>query len=230
MSEFNQAPEQILEDLCASLGNEVPKVDTAIKNLIAKFLSTPENADFSTESFASARILLKEFNAMPGSLDNIIDWGSKNPQAENQSAEDRLSDIAKYKAVLFVSSKIVSVHKPSKVFGKSFFVWSKCWSMLKENVLTKGAETFTPGTVAHDIFLAFTTEFSLAVEEDTYIDSDLVWARDFKQALKWRQEIRTEAAKERGDAFQNEIRDAVIEELSPNMTHNTEVSNTEQKS
>ena len=48
MSEFNQAPEQILEDLCASLGNEVPKVDTAIKNLIAKFLSTPENADFST--------------------------------------------------------------------------------------------------------------------------------------------------------------------------------------
>jgi hypothetical protein len=229
MSEFDTA-EQILENLCASLVNEVPKIDTAVKNLIAKFLSHPENADFYTESITSAKILLKEFKEVTRSLDNTIDWGTKNAQPENQSAEDRLSDIAKYKAVLFLCTK---VDKPSKVFSKSFFSWSKCWPALKEKVLTKGAETFTPGTSAHDIFLAFIGEFALAVEEETYVDSDLVWAIDFTQALQKRQQRRTDLAKGRGtSSLHDEVRDAVVEELgmdTPLDNHRGD-SATEQKS
>ena len=163
MTEFNSSPEKILEDLCKELLDEAPKLNAALKNMIAKFLGIPENADFLQESLAFSKLILKEFTEEVRQLGDVVQFGQKFPQSSDLST-DRFSELAKYKAVIFVRDKTASANlKPSTIFSKTFFRWTMCWPELKAKILTKGAAQFPD---VQDMFLSFFTDFSLSLEEE----------------------------------------------------------------
>lgn len=128
-----------------TLLNDSPKLQTALKNIIAILLGS----DFSRRSCDDAidgkitdikafdllivsKSLIKAIAQM--NLPEAPEWGALHPQLENQTFEQRLDEISQYKAACMFLKKAKATEKIglSKIIGKHFFVWTKCMDALRE--------------------------------------------------------------------------------------------------
>lgn len=130
-----ETAEELLERYCKEILDDSPKFDDALKNLIsmcsASAKSTNKN-DFAT-ILEIAKIISKSYNSH--SLLDLGEWTSINIQSE-QSSVERLEQIARYKAALYIRVKMINSNvKFSKGLGLTYIRWTLLWPNLKENIL-----------------------------------------------------------------------------------------------
>jgi len=148
----------------ALLVEELPKLDAAMKNIIALLSgkSTLTNEAIpALELLSCARVVLKALNAHE--LVDVVEWGAKHPQGE-QTAMDRITQLTCYKVVRALRIKAQGMGgKPSKLFGKSFILWSGCWKEVRA-----ACQQEQPGTVPDAVFSLFldTLELSLGLSKE----------------------------------------------------------------
>lgn len=141
------------------LVDESPKLDSACKNLIAllsaKSLPTEEPVP-TTELLSCARVLLKKLNAHI--FVDVVEWGTKHPQGE-QTALARINQLREYKVVSALRARVGQMSgKPSKLFGKSFILWSGCWKEVREE-----CEANQPLDVPDNVYTLFLDSFELSL-------------------------------------------------------------------
>lgn len=149
-----------LEEKCSFIMNEEPKIESAIKNLMAVLLASAVSFSTLSQSIPAlhsedrddalrnriqenlnpgtalicARLLLKAINACE--LPDIVQWGLDNVQPEDQNGLDRLDDLCKYKVMcLLVNKARAKGGKVCKLFGRSFFPWTRLWQKIREAVV-----------------------------------------------------------------------------------------------
>lgn len=157
--------ENILEKHCKSIMDDLPKVDTVLKNIISLYHATHAEAyaDELSEVIAVARMISKTYNSYV--LLDICTWGDKNPQ-NNQNGLERVEDIAKYKAALFIREKLVSSKiRLTAATGKKYIIWTGIWPQIKSNIQTHEVmESLNPRV--RQYFLAI---FDLIFESKLYL-------------------------------------------------------------
>lgn len=112
--------------------------------------------------------------------------------------DKRLDDLLKYKCLYDMKCRMTAQHggKVSAIFGRSYFKLSKSWQMIKSSIAL-------PPLVHSEMFDYFIRHFESSLlldnndSSDVMSDSSLVWATDFYDALKQRQNKRKEEAKKR---------------------------------
>jgi hypothetical protein len=121
--EETQEPNPILLALSNDLTDDQPNIETAIKNYITILLGrnaaqTIHSLDYEILSRFSppiclncAKLLVKALNSFR--LLTLSTWTEKFPQAEEQTASDRLDEINRYKVT---NHKTVFLHHKSKRF------------------------------------------------------------------------------------------------------------------
>lgn len=186
-----------------------PKIGAAVKNCIAMILARSSTDPaammlFETQTaftpltaLACGRSLLQAFEAcnFPSPMEQAV----AHPQREEQSGDDRLVQLIKYKCLYALRTR-AQEHggKVSTLFGRSFFLWSGEWPQIKAGLIA-------PDVVPHDMFAYFVDVFQRALaldrehlgEVDVTHDARLVWAEDFSDVLRQRQEQRKADAVER---------------------------------
>ena len=189
------------------LVNELPKLDSAMKNMVAllsaKSILTNDSIP-ALELLNCARVILKCLNEHH--MIDVVEWGSLYPQGPTQTAMERIAQLTQYKVARALRSKAQQMGgKPSKLFGKSFILWSGCW-----NDVRRRCESMPPAEVPDDVFNLFldTLEASLGIVDarapksistekiaDNMMtdadlreerDGDLIWAHNFTQSLQER--------------------------------------------
>lgn len=175
MSAFETA-DDILAGHCSELLDDVPKIDSALKNLIAMCMANVQaSSDRASESDAHLQIMgaarylhscispllpldnrlycraiLKEINSHR--LVSPAQWGLEHPQ-EDLPALDRLSSISKYKSAVYLLSKISSQNmKVSKCFGRKYLDATQLWPAIYQKL------SATP-EASGEIFSSFITQF-----------------------------------------------------------------------
>jgi hypothetical protein len=143
------------------LVNEVPKLGDACKNLVAmlsaKSIPTEDPVPV-TELLSCARVLLKQLNAHV--LVDVVEWGSLHPQGE-LTAMKRIDQLREYKVVHALRAKAETMGgKVSKLFGKSFVLWSGCWKEVRRACNTAEVR---PKDVADDVWAVFLDSFELSL-------------------------------------------------------------------
>lgn len=143
------------------LVNEAPKLGDACKNLVAmlsaKSIPTEDPVPV-TELLSCARVLLKQLNAHV--LVDVVEWGSLHPQGE-LTAMQRIDQLREYKVVHALRAKAETMGgKVSKLFGKSFVLWSGCWKEVRQACSTAEAR---PKDVADDVWAVFLDSFELSL-------------------------------------------------------------------
>ena len=109
-----------------------------------------------------------------------------------------MDDLLKYKCLYDMKSRMKAQNgcKVSAIFGRSYFKISKSWPLIKASIAL-------PPLVYSEMFDYFICHFesSLLLDDnnslDVMSDSSLVWAIDFYDALKQRQDKRKVEAKKR---------------------------------
>jgi hypothetical protein len=146
------------------LVEEVPKLDAAMKNIIALLSgksTLKSDAIPALELLSCARVVLKALNAHE--LVDVVEWGGKHPQGE-QTAMNRITQLTHYKVVRALRVKSQDMGgKPSKLFGKSFILWSGCWKEVRA-----ACQQEQPSTVPDAVFGLFmdTLELSLGLSKE----------------------------------------------------------------
>ena len=137
---LEKAAEDILETLANNLMEQKPKIDVALKNLIAYYLGhqqTQGGRDVSTLMPTVLKVVQTLSKAIQ-SMDLIPpqQWTASIPQGD-ESATERLDSIAKYKVIYTMRNKVVGTgNKVTKTFSYDYFSGAKyLWEKLKENVL-----------------------------------------------------------------------------------------------
>lgn len=139
--------EQTIELCLDEIIQDSPKINDATKNLISIILGSDLSSN--TEVFSvtrtedllrCGRLLLK---ALP--LIEFLDtpaWGTERPQREDQSADDRISEISKYKVCLYLVNKCKQPNNASlsKMVGKKFFQYTDCWTRLRNYIVSSKGE------------------------------------------------------------------------------------------
>lgn len=136
------------------------------------------------------------------------DFILQHPQREGESGMDRLDMLCRYKVVYQLHNGARKVDgKISRLFGRSFFLWSRCWLQVKASTIER-IQQQARNTVDADeveIFLSVyektlsdiidtTTATSTAIattaaEEEV---KELIWAEDFSEVLRNRQRLRSQ--------------------------------------
>jgi hypothetical protein len=135
--------EEILDRQVDDLVAEQPKLSAAATNLFcirlgqaatdAHMVTVPRETILE-----SARVFLKAISELE-LLDRTA-YATANPQPESQTASDRMDQLTRYKVIhaLFQKCKEPgSTMKASKVFGRSFFEGTNCFSMVRDLVMVK---------------------------------------------------------------------------------------------
>ena len=143
------------------LVDEVPNLGDACKNLVAmlsaKSMPTEEPVPV-TELLSCARVLLKQINAH--ALVDVVEWGADHPQGE-LTAMQRIDQLREYKVVHALRAKAEKMGgRVSKLFGKSFILWSGCWKEVRHACMTPDA---CPAHVADDVWAVFLDCFELSL-------------------------------------------------------------------
>jgi len=144
-------------------------------------------------------------------LEEPIVWGLENPQAEDESGDHRLNDIIKYKCLYDTKIRLTAQgqNKISVLFGKSYFLISRLWLKIKKSIIL-------PAFIYQEMFDYFIQNFensllynmndknsekneknSRNLLENSVNDSNLVWAINFFEVLKKRQDLRKIEAEKR---------------------------------
>lgn len=92
--------------------------------------------------------------------------------------------------------------KISKLFGVSYFKWTKCWPDIRQKTVELVERTSNPGTnVSSDELNMFLDLYETSIMESSNSSSsssnsytNVVWAVDFSAALRERQLLRTAEA------------------------------------
>ena len=153
------------------LVEEHPKLDAACKNLIALLSAkSAQTQDIihPLELLQCARVLLKALNAHQ--LVDVVEWGSSHPQSQEQGALDRIQQLTQYKVVRALRIKANDMGgKVTKLFGKSFILWSGCWKQVRQAAMLDA-----PTTVADASFDLFLDTFEVSLDLSTEEQSGLV--------------------------------------------------------
>ncbi|KAK3256262.1 hypothetical protein CYMTET_34595 [Cymbomonas tetramitiformis] len=165
---------------------EEPKIASALKNFCSMKLADGDQ-DQAARTMKMARALSLAINAHI--LPQPPQWGLLHPQGENQTAIDRLSQIAVYK-VLFKMRQMLSSRenaKATQLFGRTLleFVLSDVRASVESSVPDGEREQLS----------SFLDAFQLELEK---VDS-LVWCRDFNAEIEKRHAQRREEAKQRAN-------------------------------
>lgn len=215
---------EYLDSLVAELTKDVPKMDASVKNLMSIFMSDPARAIHPDAALACGRSLLKAIQAVE--LDELEAFAMLHPQAEAQSADDRLTEVCRYKVALAVRLALVAKgSKLSQSLGRKYLVWSHRWAQIRQHALT----SITAGTAPEDAHL-FLDKYENALlhpgtnphysllfadmrcPELEGSDADLVWAADMAAALRARQQARAAAVQARLDDITQQVVEIVEEE------------------
>jgi hypothetical protein len=208
MASFEELSDDILSSYSRQLMEEQPKIGVAAKNLIAMVLGRSMTDPSSHLQFANdahftpdialvcGRALLQAIQAFEP--EDPMSWSVSHPQPEEQSGEDRLNDVIRYRCLHTLRSHAKAKNgKVSALFGRSFLVWSKSWSSIKSSITR-------PDTVPEDLFEYFISMFErsilmqeVVVDESHINDEALIWAQDFAGMLRKRQETRKAEAEKR---------------------------------
>ena len=66
------------------------------------------------------------------------EYNIQNPQSENQSGIEKIEEFCKYKVIYLLKNQIDTKNgKVTKLFGKSYFLWSKIWDKIKKLTFDK---------------------------------------------------------------------------------------------
>jgi hypothetical protein len=141
-------------------------------------------------------------------------WCIVVPQEENQTADNRLDQIAQYKVAFNLVKKMKTFnyntpdnHKSGKVyklFGRKLLQWTRAWNNIKEKVISENND------IENKILLYFLDSFSHSIynhemnkhnnqEENDFLrnDQELIWCSNFNGLLLERQEKRRIKAQDR---------------------------------
>jgi hypothetical protein len=200
------------DTLAASLMGDEPKIDTAIKNHLAKVFAeslTTEKADAGNAGASAADepqplidtttyrklagVLLREVNAH--TLPPVTEWGAKNPQGETQTGMARMQQLGDYKVYHMLLQRVLSnSEKATKFFGRQFLQF--LFADIRSSLLT-GPESATKcrGVPTDTVKLYLDEiETSFDIKNDL---GELVWATDFNATLRERHARRKKEAEER---------------------------------
>ena len=127
----------------ALLVGEEPKLDSVLKNLIALMSAKSslqlENFEVDViqpmELLGCARLVSKALNGVDLAAD-VVEWGASHPQGEDQTGIDRMDELQHYKVARALCQKASSAGgKITKLFGKSFLLWSGAWKKIREEAV-----------------------------------------------------------------------------------------------
>ena len=168
-------------------------------------------------ALSCGRALLQAINACV--LPSPAEQAAAQPQGVGQSADARLTELIQYKCLYHLHQRaITSGGRVHALFGRRLFAWSGCWPRVRA-----ACERDRPAAVPDDVFAYFLGEFerSLLLADVSPAgaggangermqaglgaaagfgpasDAALVWAANFNDVLKKRQELRKAAALER---------------------------------
>jgi hypothetical protein len=188
MADMARSESQVMDLWIQAIRADSPKIDQAVKNLLAVLLSKPaptgsssllnhqsteevEEYLFPTQALESARLFLRTLQEHP--LQIYDEFCRQVPQTDSQSAIDRLDQVCKYKAVLAVREYVLQEGgKVSKTFGRDYFLSTGQWDSLKQAVrdsfssLTSAKSTLTEGEL--DIFLRLFEKSIFAKGEELF--------------------------------------------------------------
>ncbi len=219
------AEEQLLGH-ATQLLSEAPKLDAAVKNLLAVRLGKHQALKLANkvhvlgESGVEVRqeledldsgtlqrlcgMLLRHLNAHE--LEDPVAWAARSGQREGQGGLARLEEIARYKVLHMTWARARDpAHgtggKPARALGRSAL--EHVWPVVHPKVLAEAELVVGP-----KLARGFLDEFYFNAQvcappppgKVPEPDHDLVWAADFQAALAQRSQQRAAAAKERAAA------------------------------
>lgn len=130
------AGDPALQQFTQFIQNDTPKIDVSLKNFISCLSGSSEtNPNVLVKPSINlyllcAKALLNNVQNQP--LPTPDDYLIAHPQIETQLGTDRLDQILRYKVVYDLREKVIADKgKISKLFGKSYFTWSNCWSSVE---------------------------------------------------------------------------------------------------
>jgi hypothetical protein len=220
------AEEQLL-GRASQLLSETPKLDAAVKNLLAVRLGKHQALKLANkvhvlgESGVEVRqeledlepaklqrlcgMLLRHLNSHE--LEDPVSWAARSGQRDGQSGLARMDEIARYKVLHMTWTRAREpTHgaggKPARALGRSAL--EHVWPAIHPKVLAE-AELMVGPKLARKFLdeFYFDAQVSAAVSsspDKVSEDHDLVWASDFQAALALRSQQRAAAAKERAAA------------------------------
>jgi hypothetical protein len=138
---------RIMNEWIQQVQSERPKIDSATKNLLAVLMSrkppTPNSTQTPNEgedyippakAMECAKVFLKTLQAFP--LLSMDEFCTKFPQSTSQSANERLDEICKYKAIYALKEHSSNIAvKVSKTFGRCYFTNTKQWESMKDSTM-----------------------------------------------------------------------------------------------
>ena len=129
-------------------------------------------------------------------LPSINDFVLQYPQLDEQTGVDRLDMLCKYKAVygLHASAKKAG-GRVSRLFGRSYFLWSRCWPQIRANTILL-IQTVANIDEADVNIILNVYERTINTSTDDQIQNkemtELIWAVDFTEALRSKQRQRSQ--------------------------------------
>ena len=67
---------------------------------------------------------------------SLEDYNNKYPQNENQLGIEKIEEFCKFKVIYLLRNQIINKNlKITKLFGKSYFSWSKIWNEIKNETI-----------------------------------------------------------------------------------------------
>lgn len=195
-----------LDSLLQMIVSDTPRIDASVKNLMTILMSNVEFNEMISQSelFVCARTLLQTIQST--SLKSIDSYLSENPQETTQTADNRLTEVCRYKVVWTYRESIIrSNKKVSQSFGRLYFVWANCWNEIKIHSKAALIEKHLDEN-GIDYFLQ-KYEKSLFDHNSESSDSDLIWADNFNAALQRRQKQRAESVSSRLNSL---VQDVVV--------------------
>lgn len=144
--EIDDAAEGTLMAHMACLLDDAPKLQVALKNLMAVLLGSDASRRSADDAVDGKVTDIKAFDLLvcsktlvkvlsDVSLAEAPQWGAENPQGDNQSFSDRITEISQYKAALvFFKRAKASGAGISKSVGRKFIQQTKCMTQLRTGV------------------------------------------------------------------------------------------------
>lgn len=202
-----------LSEFVQEAQSESPKIEAAVKNLISLLVST-RDVDMK-DALAIAKSLLKAIHNTP--LLTVDEYCLKYPQKNEQSGVDRLNEVCKLKTVIELRERVIAHQaKISKLFGRKYFAWTRCWPDIRSVVQ---ADMKANASIAEETMEVFLIVFGASLTADQALSddySDLIWCADFAGGLAAHKKKRQEEVKQRLAAHEDansEEEHAIVTEI-----------------
>ena len=217
-----------MESLSESIIRDEPKITAATKNFMSVILAESLNPNneiivSNADALICARIFLKHLNQMI--LPDIVEWGRLNKQNETQLGTERIDELTKYKIIKSLSDFSKSKNgKVSTLYGKLFFEWTKCYSHLRELVLSDETST---SISSPEVLPYFLDRFQQSLNKENEL-SELVWSINMAKVLKERSVKREAQAQQRRideEQAKEELKNLIQDSTTDNSNHDGSSNN-----